>query len=217
MVPRLLHLSLPSLGAFLAAIPLKHISFKVSLLESYISQGNGTSGSNKRPTVTSMAPAPRAKPKFGWKDIVEEAPMSPAASTGLPGKQPYPLPVLDHLLKLLSSSLPQRAMAQSCDSSPPPQAAAFATRLALAKFHLVSALFTLHFSHSGLTDPQWPTVVREGKFRACVLDGFSIQEQVYPKDDMAIENMTRQMMDCDGQTIKRYLASALEIISLFPI
>ncbi len=71
----------------------------------------------------------------------------------------------------------------------------------------------LHLSH-GLADPQWATAVRQGKLRKHVLDGFTLRDKAYLKDNTATNNATQLTMDSERE-IEVCLASALEMISLW--
>jgi hypothetical protein len=208
---RLLDLPLRSLLAFFSGIPATHMLFKVLVLDRYITTGN-MDGESSRKAGTSIS---RARPKFTGRGASDEA-LSGGATTSTQEKckDPYPVPSRDALFNLLSSPLRGPSTSQPGES-PTSALPLAAVRVALAKFHLVSALCSLHLSNK-LADSQWNTAVQEHKLRQCVLDGFEICRRTRKGREETITDSDAGQ-ETDEQKIKGYMKSALEMVKVWEV
>lgn len=203
----LLDLPLESLHSFFSGIPTHQTLFKISVLDHYISTGS-TDGRGSRKTGPSF---PRAKPRFVGKGTSGDV-LSGIATAGTQDKRkdPYPMSSHDHLLTLISS--PLQALSCKSGESSPRLLPLLSVKVALAKFHLVSSLCSLHLSHK-LTDSQWDADVRDGRLRQSLLDGFDIHEHMRIGHGLVSDN------DADPETNEQriigYMRSALEMIKLW--
>lgn len=183
--------------------------FKISVLERYITTGN-TDGEGSRKAGTSVS---RARPKFTGRGTSDEA-SSEGATTSAHAKckDPYPMATRDALLNLLGSPLRGSFTSRSGNSSPSSLPLP-GVKLALAKFHLVSALCSLHLSRK-LADSDWNAAVKEKKLRQCVLDGFEICGGTRKERKQMITD-SEDGQETDEQKIMEYLRSALEMVALW--
>ncbi|KAF8497662.1 hypothetical protein JB92DRAFT_1024633 [Gautieria morchelliformis] len=205
LTTRLFDLPIPPLLAFFSTIPTTQTLFKISVLDRYISTGN----SNGTSTQKSGAAAPRPRPKFTGRGTADDV----SAETATPDKykDPYPLPSRDSLLNLLSSPLRGPSTSDSEElfpsSLPLPR-----VKVAFAKFHLISALCSLHLSRQ-LVDSEWTTAVTEGKLRQCVLDGFASGGNAPMGGNMVVDGESGQ--ETDEQKVRGCMKSALEMVKVW--
>lgn len=182
--------------------------FKISVLYRYLSTRDSTEGTRTRKLGTSV---PRAKPKFtGRGTSVDISSKTESAGTQDRYKDPYPMPSRDNILSLLSSPMRGPRKSGSRQSSLPLPS----VKIALAKFHLVSALCSLHLLHQ-LEDSEWDVAVREGKLRQGLLNGFAIEGKIPMGPDAIVDNKAREESETDE--IRNYMRSALEMVNVWEV
>ncbi|KIJ49591.1 hypothetical protein M422DRAFT_27955 [Sphaerobolus stellatus SS14] len=165
---------LQSLEAFLTGIPPHQIRFKMALLDSFLS----IQEKSVKKTAQKTPAAPRARPRMAAK-AGEEAVATPAAS--VTQNDLYPLLSEERIFTLLSKP--------SIFEVPPSKGRLGPAKVALGRFHLLSAIYILKLS--GSIPETWEISTQPGRLREHIQLGYARSESLSLEDANDIAEIQR--------------------------